>query len=284
MSRQSKTRRVTAVASLAVRRRAPLPVPFPRSDINRLLDETGLRVYPAERRFRDRRGRAPPLSSTSAIETTAPRAACAGPAWSIGNGAVAGSSTAGGATCPRRCQLHRVCGTTAIDLYSGLTESFVPDVAGAQDDRGADDASWGAYDQGTKGRFSWTSTATSAGCCSSTCRRAGGTTRRSIRSCRDFLGGYGLGARILYERMPAGADPLGPDNMLGSVTGPFTGTPASPAAASPSWGSRRSPGGGATPTPAGPSALCASPGTMACSSPASPIAPSTWRSTTGGVA
>jgi aldehyde:ferredoxin oxidoreductase len=44
--------------------------------------------------------------------------------------------------------------------------------------------------------------------------------------CRDFLGGYGLGARILYERMPAGADPLGPDNLLGFVTGPFTGTPA----------------------------------------------------------
>jgi aldehyde:ferredoxin oxidoreductase len=44
--------------------------------------------------------------------------------------------------------------------------------------------------------------------------------------CRDYLGGYGLGARILYERMPAHADPLGPDNMLGFVTGPFTGTPA----------------------------------------------------------
>jgi aldehyde:ferredoxin oxidoreductase len=44
--------------------------------------------------------------------------------------------------------------------------------------------------------------------------------------CRDFLGGYGLGARILYERMPPGVDPLGPDNLLGFVTGPFTGTPA----------------------------------------------------------
>ena len=42
---------------------------------------------------------------------------------------------------------------------------------------------------------------------------------------RDFLGGYGLGARILYERMPPAADPLGPDNMLGFVTGPLTGTP-----------------------------------------------------------
>ncbi len=43
---------------------------------------------------------------------------------------------------------------------------------------------------------------------------------------RDFLGGYGLGARILYERMPPAADPLGPDNMLGFATGPLTGTPA----------------------------------------------------------
>jgi aldehyde:ferredoxin oxidoreductase len=43
---------------------------------------------------------------------------------------------------------------------------------------------------------------------------------------RQFIGGYGLGARIVYERMPAGADPLGPDNILGLVTGPLTGTPA----------------------------------------------------------
>jgi aldehyde:ferredoxin oxidoreductase len=44
--------------------------------------------------------------------------------------------------------------------------------------------------------------------------------------CRAFLGGYGLGAKILYERMPPKADPLGPENILGFVTGPFTGTPA----------------------------------------------------------
>ncbi len=41
-----------------------------------------------------------------------------------------------------------------------------------------------------------------------------------------FLGGYGAGARLLYERVPAGADPLGPGNILGFVTGPFTGTDA----------------------------------------------------------
>ena len=31
----------------------------------------------------------------------------------------------------------------------------------------------------------------------------------------NFIGGYGLGAKILYKMMPAGADPLGPDNVLG---------------------------------------------------------------------
>jgi len=40
---------------------------------------------------------------------------------------------------------------------------------------------------------------------------------------RDFLGGYGLGARLLFDRIPKGADPLGPDNMLGILTGVLTG-------------------------------------------------------------
>ena len=43
---------------------------------------------------------------------------------------------------------------------------------------------------------------------------------------RDFIGGYGIGARILYSRMKGGVDPLGPDNVLGVLTGPLTGTPA----------------------------------------------------------
>ena len=37
--------------------------------------------------------------------------------------------------------------------------------------------------------------------------------------CRDFMGGYGIGARILYERMKPCVDPLGPDNLLGFMTG-----------------------------------------------------------------
>jgi aldehyde:ferredoxin oxidoreductase len=44
--------------------------------------------------------------------------------------------------------------------------------------------------------------------------------------CREYIGGYGLGAKLLYDRMPPGADPLGPDNILGLLTGPLTGTPA----------------------------------------------------------
>jgi aldehyde:ferredoxin oxidoreductase len=43
---------------------------------------------------------------------------------------------------------------------------------------------------------------------------------------RKFIGGYGLAAKIMYDRMAPGVDPLGPDNMLGFLTGPLTGTPA----------------------------------------------------------
>ena len=42
----------------------------------------------------------------------------------------------------------------------------------------------------------------------------------------NFIGGYGLGAKILYKMMPAGADPLGPDNVLGFIPGPAPGTRA----------------------------------------------------------
>ena len=43
---------------------------------------------------------------------------------------------------------------------------------------------------------------------------------------RDFIGCYGVGARILYSRMRAGVDPLGPKNMLGLLNGVLTGTTA----------------------------------------------------------
>ena len=42
---------------------------------------------------------------------------------------------------------------------------------------------------------------------------------------RELLGGYGLGARLLFDRVPADAEPLGPDNILGIFPGLLTGTP-----------------------------------------------------------
>ena len=41
---------------------------------------------------------------------------------------------------------------------------------------------------------------------------------------KQYLSGMGLGAYILYNRIPAGADPLGPDNILGFCSGFLTGT------------------------------------------------------------
>ena len=43
---------------------------------------------------------------------------------------------------------------------------------------------------------------------------------------REFVGGNGLGVRILYERMDARVNALGPENILGFVAGSLTGTPA----------------------------------------------------------
>jgi aldehyde:ferredoxin oxidoreductase len=41
-----------------------------------------------------------------------------------------------------------------------------------------------------------------------------------------YLGGYGLGAYYLFTRQPKNVDPLGPENTLGFITGPLTGTDA----------------------------------------------------------
>jgi len=46
----------------------------------------------------------------------------------------------------------------------------------------------------------------------------------SEKMCREFIGGYGIGIRILYERMKPGIDPLDGANMLGFVVGALTGT------------------------------------------------------------
>jgi aldehyde:ferredoxin oxidoreductase len=41
---------------------------------------------------------------------------------------------------------------------------------------------------------------------------------------QKWLGGYGLGAQILYDEIPANTDPLGPENIIGFTTGILTGT------------------------------------------------------------
>jgi aldehyde:ferredoxin oxidoreductase len=43
---------------------------------------------------------------------------------------------------------------------------------------------------------------------------------------RDYVGGYGLGAKILFDHQKPQVDPLGPENILGFVTSPLTGTQA----------------------------------------------------------
>ncbi len=43
----------------------------------------------------------------------------------------------------------------------------------------------------------------------------------SENTARDFLGGPGLGAKILYEEMPAKADVFGEDSVIGFVSGPL---------------------------------------------------------------
>lgn len=41
----------------------------------------------------------------------------------------------------------------------------------------------------------------------------------------DYLGGKGLGTYLMLNHIPAGADPLGPENCLIFTTGPITDTP-----------------------------------------------------------
>ena len=41
-----------------------------------------------------------------------------------------------------------------------------------------------------------------------------------------YIGGKGFGIHTLYNRLPAGCDPLSPENILVFATGPLTGTSA----------------------------------------------------------
>lgn len=55
---------------------------------------------------------------------------------------------------------------------------------------------------------------------------AGATTVKSLDDglAKQFIGGAGLGVRLLYNMIDASTDPLGPENPLLFMTGPFTGT------------------------------------------------------------
>jgi aldehyde:ferredoxin oxidoreductase len=41
---------------------------------------------------------------------------------------------------------------------------------------------------------------------------------------KDYIGGAGFGIKYLYDEVPAGTNPLGPDNKLIFTSGPFSGT------------------------------------------------------------
>ena len=43
---------------------------------------------------------------------------------------------------------------------------------------------------------------------------------------KNFIGAKGLGAKLLFDRLPKGTDPLTPENILIFTTGPLTGTRA----------------------------------------------------------
>ncbi|MHB8986419.1 MAG: aldehyde ferredoxin oxidoreductase N-terminal domain-containing protein, partial [Eubacteriales bacterium] len=41
----------------------------------------------------------------------------------------------------------------------------------------------------------------------------------------QFVGGRGLGGKLLYDKLPPGVDPLSPHNVILVLTGPVTGAP-----------------------------------------------------------
>lgn len=52
------------------------------------------------------------------------------------------------------------------------------------------------------------------------------TEKLNTEDVRKYLGGVGYGAKILYDELPAGIDPLCPENKIVFATGPITGTRA----------------------------------------------------------
>jgi aldehyde:ferredoxin oxidoreductase len=52
-----------------------------------------------------------------------------------------------------------------------------------------------------------------------------------ISTLRDFIGGRGLAAKIIFEEIPKGINPLDPENVVVFMTGPYTGTMGAPCSA-----------------------------------------------------
>jgi len=48
--------------------------------------------------------------------------------------------------------------------------------------------------------------------------------KTNLKDANDFIGAKGLGAKILFDRLPEKTDPLSPENILMFTTGPLTGT------------------------------------------------------------
>jgi aldehyde:ferredoxin oxidoreductase len=46
----------------------------------------------------------------------------------------------------------------------------------------------------------------------------------SLEMAKNYIGGAGFGIKYLYDEVPPGSDPLGPDNKLIFAVGPFTGS------------------------------------------------------------
>ena len=48
--------------------------------------------------------------------------------------------------------------------------------------------------------------------------------KTDLAAAKRFIGAKGLGAKILFDKLPKGTDPLSPENILMFTTGPLTGT------------------------------------------------------------
>jgi len=50
--------------------------------------------------------------------------------------------------------------------------------------------------------------------------------KTDMSDAKNFIGAKGLGAKLLFDKLPKGTDPLAPENILMFTTGPLTGTSA----------------------------------------------------------